>query len=105
MIYRFCSVNMLFKIKIKKQIVALPYLSDLVNSITSQPTNLLTDELIAWNKVSLKNQIVTQLVKNSLPFMEPADLLPCSQEPVTGPYTEPRCIQSTPSHPICLSSI
>jgi hypothetical protein len=30
--------------------------------------------------------------------MEPEDLFPCSQEPSTGPYSEPD--QSSPYHPI-----
>jgi hypothetical protein len=29
--------------------------------------------------------------------MEPEDLLPCSQQPSTGPYPEPE--ESTPYHP------
>jgi hypothetical protein len=35
--------------------------------------------------------------------MEPEGSLPCSQEPSTGPYSEPD--QSNPSHPIFLRSI
>jgi hypothetical protein len=31
-------------------------------------------------------------------FMEPENSLPCSQEPPTGPYSEPD--QSNPYHPI-----
>jgi hypothetical protein len=37
--------------------------------------------------------------------MEPEISLPCSEEPSTGPYPEPRSIQSIPLHPISLRSI
>jgi len=37
--------------------------------------------------------------------MEPKGSLPCSQQPTTGPYPEPKCIQSTPHRPVSLRSI
>jgi hypothetical protein len=41
--------------------------------------------------------------RTSQDFMEPERSLPCSQEPSTGPHSEPD--QSNPSHPISLISI
>lgn len=38
-----------------------------------------------------------QFVKNSSPFMELECLIPCSQEPTTGPYSEPD--ESSPHSP------
>jgi hypothetical protein len=44
--------------------------------------------LTPWSRV-LEKLVVTQLVKNLPPFMEPDGSLPCSQKPATGPYHEP----------------
>jgi hypothetical protein len=54
------------------------------------------NELISWSKVSLEKPIVAQLVKKSLPSMEPEDSLSCSQEVVTGLSPEPDESSSDP---------
>jgi hypothetical protein len=41
--------------------------------------------------------------RTSQHFMKPEGSLPCSQEPSTGPYSEP--YRSIPSHPVSLRSI
>jgi len=48
---------------------------------TNQPT--------PWSRVLLDKLTVTQLVKKFSAFYGPKGLSPSSQEPATGPYTEP----------------
>jgi len=49
----------------------------------------LTHSLTPWSKGLFEKLMVTQLYRNSLPFMEPEGSLPCSQEPTAGPCPEP----------------
>jgi hypothetical protein len=45
--------------------------------------------LTPGSRVLLEKLTVTQLIKKFTAFMEPDDSLPCSQEPVNGPYPKP----------------
>jgi len=44
--------------------------------------------LTPWRTILPEKLMVTQLLKNSLPFMEPDGSLPCSQHPAASPYRE-----------------
>jgi hypothetical protein len=48
-----------------------------------------------WSQALLQKPPIVQLLKN-FPAMEPKGSLPYSQEPFTGPYSEPD--QSNPYH-------
>jgi hypothetical protein len=50
--------------------------------------------------VFLAKPIVAELVKEFPAFMKPDDLLPYSQQPLTGPYSEPHKISLCPSTPL-----
>jgi hypothetical protein len=45
--------------------------------------------LTPWTRVLLEKLVVCSASqRNSAPFMEPEGLLPCSQEPTTGPSSD-----------------
>jgi hypothetical protein len=56
-------------------------------------------DITHWRSWALLEKLpIVQLLKNFQHFMEPVGLLPCSQEPSTGPYPEPD--RSNPYYPI-----
>jgi hypothetical protein len=65
-------------------------------------TNTLTHSLMRLSPSSKSCQLCSYS-RTSQHSMEPEGSLPCSQEPSTGPYSEPD--QSSPYHPMYLRSI
>jgi hypothetical protein len=59
-----------------------------------------------WNRVLLEKLIVTQLSRNSLPFMECDGSLPCSQQPITGTIpSQMNTVHTFPPPPIHYNNI